>query len=549
MIDIAVRDREVALDELLDLLQLPQRSSQRPKVQATLQNWMDSRELTLVDAHARIAEEIASWRESGAISPDLSKLIVVCMRAGLDGDVGQLAADQYPRMLKELRGGSGKRSPLSVDHARRLLSRLDLISHLLREEKMSCTQVSRVLIALEPSLDVGHQVVAVIARRIKSEPALSMTDVMEGWEQDSNLAQLLFPDSSIEETSTIAALRLEDFLGRNQVIHNLTNLASPDWTGDVAFWPYIQILHYSLVPVTFYDHPPFSLYEFSPRGKTATAFFERYPAKTGNPFLNNAKAVQTLNRSWAMTRGGTGAQALVDILDLLSALPYALRDSASKILRAWCIRILDLLTVNVEEIALDGQALRRVVERVAVDQTGSRGVIEQKLVDGLAYVAFGGIGSRALGIGDSVNASNLSRKKLGDVEFVNVDERSSIAVEAHAGHLSEAYVKAHLASLRRGIDLRLSTSWAALDSPEAWSVRVVFVAHSWATGLPVAETVEGVTVHFDYWSYDGLVEQALKVEPGMFESSTFVAGVRDAFNSPKVSEVLRAQLVLLARPS
>lgn len=90
---------------------------------------------------------------------------------------------------------------------------------------------------------------------------------------------------------------------------------------------------------------------------------------------------------------------------------------------------------------LTAEDIERVVFfDIADNETYTQGVLEQRIVDGLALLAFSGEGWRPKGIGDSVNASNLSRRKLGDVEFTNVDGRTAIALEAHGGQLSINYV-------------------------------------------------------------------------------------------------------------
>lgn len=80
------------------------------------------------------------------------------------------------------------------------------------------------------------------------------------------------------------------------------------------------------------------------------------------------------------------------------------------------------------------------------------------------------------GIGDSVFATNLSKKKFGDAELKHKVRDEIIAVEAHGGRLTGRYVEDHLFTMRAVLEARR----AELEDrvPVArWSVEVVFVAH------------------------------------------------------------------------
>ena len=70
-----------------------------------------------------------------------------------------------------------------------------------------------------------------------------------------------------------------------------------------------------------------------------------------------------------------------------------------------------------------------------------------------ALCAPGGRGWRSHGIGDSVNASNVSRRKIGDAEFQHATEKTVVAYESHAGRLTDVYVDGHVETLRRVIPL------------------------------------------------------------------------------------------------
>lgn len=322
-------------------------------------------------------------------------------------------------------------------------------------------------------------------------------------------------------------------------------------------WPYLQILHWCCMPIEFFDHPTSYLYEFHPRGEIAQTLFLNYQRQlsiaTANPILNNAKAVQTLNTAWARNRGGDAAQALVSIVGLLESLPFGVRRQVGQILRAWLHRIIELNSSQIEPFSgpVSSASINRVVDAVCKRGSKTQGVLEQRVVDCLSFLAFGRQGWRAKGIGDSINASNFSKHKLGDVEFANIAPRKAIAVEAHGGYLSAVYVEGHRRSLSRIIEMRLAESWSAIDEPANWSIKVFFVAHSFERRekLPRCETICDVRVHYKYWTYGTLKRLAYRrpLQP-LDISEVFYEHLIQALNQPTVRQEVRETFTTLAKP-
>ena len=82
-------------------------------------------------------------------------------------------------------------------------------------------------------------------------------------------------------------------------------------------------------------------------------------------------------------------------------------------------------------------------------------------------------GWRSHGLGDSVNASNVSRRKLGDCEFQNASAADgSMAYEAHAGNLSQVYVDGHAQTLRRVLPLRIE-EWERIAGVQEWNIEII----------------------------------------------------------------------------
>jgi hypothetical protein len=242
---------------------------------------------------------------------------------------------------------------------------------------------------------------------------------------------------------------------------------------------------------------------------------------------------------------------LVALLESLESLPHVTRRQLARLFRAWLYRVIELETSTAIPLpdSLTAGEVERVVSFVTANESNTQGVLEQRIVDGLAVLAFGGDGWRPRGIGDSVNASNLSRRKLGDVEFANVDDRTAIALEAHGGHLSLTYVRDHQRSLARIVDHRLSESWSALDDPSAWKIRVIFVAHSRdVSGLPTKEFIHKVEIHYEYWDYQRLVQEAASRTTRIGDDASFRSNSVAPLNSRTTRQSVRDKFLSIARP-
>jgi hypothetical protein len=260
--------------------------------------------------------------------------------------------------------------------------------------------------------------------------------------------------------------------------------------GGEPFGPYLQILHYQCIVANFYDHAVATLYEFSPRGAAANSLFQRYPAAlapAANPFLNNAKAVDRLDAGWAATRAdATGAaRALVRLLSGLEEMGFSARREYAAWLRWWLHRGLRLQVPAPTQLPMPPTAasISAVLDHVAGGETNTGGVIEQRIVDAVVSTRHPtDDGWRARGLADSVNASNVSRRKLGDCDFQHAADRRVVAYEAHAGVLSGVYLASHFEKLRRILPLRIE-EWAGIADVEEWSVEVNFIAHDFAADV------------------------------------------------------------------
>jgi hypothetical protein len=216
----------------------------------------------------------------------------------------------------------------------------------------------------------------------------------------------------------------------------------------------------------------------------ANAIFDVFPselAPRGNPILNNFKAVDRITADWAESRDDNRekARALVIIVETLSAMSFSPRRQISALIRQALIRYIEINTPASIHLGIitDLSVATRFLQRVAAAPTNTEGVIEQRVVDFLSALEFGLPDWRPRGLGDPVNATNSSSRKLGDCDFQNITERRCIAVEAHAGRLTDVYVREHLRTLRLNLPARLE-EWSRISDTDEWQWSLRFVVHS-----------------------------------------------------------------------
>ncbi|WP_139230679.1 MULTISPECIES: hypothetical protein [unclassified Leifsonia] len=490
-------------------------------------------------------QALRDWSAYGVVAPVLRDSVAEALQVGADS-FGAINGGTYFALYKRLRAGTDDAVGLSHTLARRLLSRTSLIAHLLSAERLSCSQIARLLHSTENSLSVPHAAVQVIARALSLLPALDAAEVGDDlWRTDQERALTLFPDSNLVETCEVTGLEAAKWAPEANTAELLITLCRANAAEEIR-WPYLQILHWCTTALEFYDHPASYLYEFGPRGAIGIALFGRYPTVTGNPVLNNAKAVETLNATWARNRGGDDSHALVELLRLLESLPFSARRQVARVFRSWLIRVIELETVEPTLLNMVATIddFTTVTSYITTSETNTQGVIEQCVVDCLATLAFDRPGWRSKGIGDGINWTNLSQHKLGDVEFTNVNSRTAIALEAHGGHLSAVYVRDHQRSLARIVEQRLVDSWADLDDPANWSIRVVFVAHSRdADGLPDIEVMHGVRVQYEYIDYAQLRDAAIGDGDPEWHLAVFNELVVAALNKTNIRQSARDKFV------
>lgn len=538
--------------EVVKLLQLPiTQDETRQGVNKLISNISGNLQGQEIDYIYDLETSFVKWNETGLTNKTLRNAVKILLedteisRRG-NGFNSRGYFNLFDGLLPEEKAIDGS---LSLQTMRRILSQALFITSMFINDKMSCSQVSRVLTAIE-SKYISPSAVEKVAYAFKVKPSISEDEVQEILLKDKENSEINFPDSQLMESYSICERLCKLWVPEIEIIKDLKNLSLPGMRKTDRYYPYIQILHWSILVVEKYDHPVSYLYEFSPRGKAAEVLFkEAYPnVATQNAVLNLAKAVHRLDYSWVENRGESTAYALVNLLQKIESLPRIARKEVSRTIRSWILYFIQLEDTPEDfpqfDVNFDAESARKFSEMVNNAETSTQGVIEQRLVDALAILAFDGQGIAVRGVRDSVNASNLSKKKMGDLEFLNVGEKESTALEAHGGQVTPGYVHSHLASLSRILELRQEDNPEMSDEKEDWVITIVYVAHGFSGGLDNLPTdVSGFTIRHEFWSYEKLTNKAFEdVDPDKV-AQTFNLYVRDSLNLRSVRQSVRDKAI------
>jgi hypothetical protein len=397
---------------------------------------------------------------------------------------------------------------MSHDEARAFLSHARLMAALAKEEHASAAQIARMLAARDRRVPFTWRSVQQLLGRTKCKPQLILEEVQALWADDAAVEQALFADADACTSAQLLG-RAGITLGFDDDLESHALALYP--TDGSVHGPYLQILHFVCTIAEFYDHALSYGYEFAPRGKVAKWVFDQYPptlAEAGNPMLNNAKGVDRLDLGWAQSRDERleQAQALASVISGLEEMGFAARQELAAWLRRWLhhvFRLVGPLKYRLPTSATAAQ-VRQLIAAVQKGETATHGIVEQRVVDAAGAYFHRGLAWRARGVGDSVNASNLSRRKLGDCDFQDAVQRSIESYEAHAGVLTELYFEGHSRTLQRALALRIEEELKGIAEPSRWTVLVTFVAHGFTFTPPPPQTFHGVRVEVKFVTYEQL---------------------------------------------
>lgn len=436
---------------------------------------------------------------------------------------------------------------LSFDRARLLLNHARLVKHLIAQERTSCSQVARILSAMTSTDAYDWKQIKILSKYLNvAIPNMEIEDYQAIYEDDLMGQLSKFADASqLEEHQILVATATSlGFEGDSSQIFGSVL--------DTTFSPNLMcVLHLILSICERFDHPPSVIYEFKPRGNAAKYLQNTNPRySSGSAILNIAKATSSLDQGWAWGRMANirnDAIALAKLLEHLEAMPFSARRELASWLRQWIVR------TNYRDskppMLLPGidspQKASELIEAVIDEETHTAGAIEQRVVDSLSLVCHPQLVWKDHGRKDSVHASNLSRRKLGDCEYIHKSNPEIVAYEAHAGRLTKRYMEEHFGSLSMVLELR-NEDLESRANAEEWHIVVRYVAHELDPNIqPFSQQFYRYVVDFEAITFAQLYEQSK-----MFAHLSLEGSVNDniivALNERSVPQEFRDTLADIA---
>ncbi|AYN96944.1 hypothetical protein EAW52_24945 [Pseudomonas sp. LTJR-52] len=365
--------------------------------------------------------------------------------------------------------------------ARWFLSHSFMMLELSQRDRLTAAQIARMLAVRDSRARFNRQTTQTFLDKLQSGPALSLEQVQAVFSIDSEQEAAFFADASLDEAARMVGSAAQSLGYAADLSQSLLQLATDDDLEKYA--PYLQILHFQCTLAEYFDHALTDLYEFSPRGRSALWLFDAYPealSRAGNPFLNNAKSVERADAGWVRMKKKTerpGTAALESILKNLEMMGFAPRRELARLIRLWLHRIIRLTKPLADLLPIDfsQDEWNKVLTAVSEANTSTFGILEQRIVDSLSWSKYGA-GWRSRGIGASVNATNISSRRLGDCDYQLADTREIVAFESHGGSLTDIYVREHLRTLRKSLELRKEELEGIAEIGD-WSIKIIFIAH------------------------------------------------------------------------
>lgn len=478
-----------------------------------------------------VARFVNEWENVGYPPREFRQLVETILKK-CGGERGDALASGYFEAHKYLT----ERCELNFNAARTLLSASRLVIHLITKERMSCSQTARVLSAPLHGYTYNWEHVNALATKLRlPRPKLDASTATQVYNYDREEQSSRFADSN-PKVELELVLGAASQLGFNsEARHSISRVMKPNF--DPAL---MTLLHFLLTVCERYDHPPSVVYEFKPRGQ-ALKFLQKqnllYAAKE-SAALNVAKAATELNEHWAWGRTGPrrgDALALVFIFRGLEQMHYPARRELASWIRQWIVRMFARERGKFQWFkgVSKGEDAIALVKALMAQPTHSAGTIEQRLVDALTAVLHPDKEWSSRGRKDSVFASNTSRRKMGDCEYVSRNHTSIKAYEAHAGDITETYIDEHMATLSRVLNAR-SKDLEARGPAEAWNIEVTFIAHRFkGTKTKGERCISDFVVEFTIVDYGEMLERVqLKLDECEDGQAEIVGAVNDNIVGP-----------------
>lgn len=534
----------------LRMLLLPSRSGTEAKCARALKNSLDRLEVSRADFQNWIELQLENWQTSGSASKQLCEVVQSVIFSSAQGST-YIELDQANKLSRKyfaLHKKLMKEHLMTHAEATALLSHSFLIANLAQYERLSAAQISRVLSQRDSRANFSRQNVASVLQDLGINIDFTQAQTVSLYRRDAIHELEAFADADILTAATVVADAGIKLGVRGDIFNALRSLAPTNNGSGIKspFTPYLQILHYQCTIAEFVDHALTYIYEFKPRGDKFHWLQKKYPhsiAGAGNAFLNNAKSVDVLDIGWVRskkTNERPGAMALLTILESMEAMGFAARRELAWWIRLWLHRIIRVATMNpiaIPEI-LNRQEINRLLTNISRGNTKTYGVLEQRTVDAISYCVHSNLRSR--GLGDPVNATNISSAKLGDCEYLDISEFKIYAYESHGGHLSFIYIEQHLATVRKSIDKRINELNAITDI-ENWEISIIFVAHEIGNNLPKFAKINNINIKIITQTFSEFIERSLLTMEAQLEAAIrdyVLTPLRNARNPNEVRQAL-----------
>ena len=447
------------------------------------------------------------WQDLGNAPPVLKRAVHVVLCAS-DPALGTQLGENYFAIHREL----VEKHFLGHEEARAFLSGALFMCELALTERWTAAQIAKVMSGRGEHVSYSRQTVSLLLAKMNISTAVPLDQMIHLHSRDSTMSLSYFADADANAASGIVA-ELAARLGCHVPLEPELCALAPEARVN-QHTPYLQMLHFQCVIAELFDHAVLDIYEFMPRGQVAEWLFNQYPntmSNSNDPFLNNAKAVETLDEKWVRSKRQAerrGALALVRTLNGLDGMAFEPRRELAKILRMWIHRIINLsepLQV-VLPIVLSDQQIARMLLALVHGNTETYGILEQRVLDAISEALHPAtVGWRSRGIGDSVNTTNTSQIKIGDCDFQHSERRLITAYEAHGGDLTPVYVDEHVRTLGKTMQRR-ANEMAGIAELSEWAVELVFVAHRLSVRARAAVLMNGVRVTFRFMTFADLVD-------------------------------------------
>lgn len=450
----------------------------------------------------RFAEMWDLWLREGGI-PSAELCDVVNTAVSVAPEMRHLGSE-YFRVENKLE----EKTFMERAHAVALLGCSPLIRTLVMEQHLGLDRIRSVINVPGATFDA----IKIVLNGIGIAPSFNPDSIQHVYEGDVEDVSALFGDTPPEEADATFKGLLGNFSRSDSFGEDVCELVY------IGFEPYLFLLYYELLTLESTDRfPGRAVYECSPRGGKVKALWnEMYNPTQENPYLNNAKSVYSLDTAWAETKLSretqNGSIMLANVFDIMAELPYTTRRRVAHVTRCYLTLMANHKQISTSLPAVTSANVTAFVETVGTANSMTKGVLDQRLVEFLTMCVYGDDDWFPRGLGSSVNESNASGRKYGDVEYYDVRGKKQIhAFEAHGGGLRDEYVEDHVNPLKGTVDYYTNDA-AQRDESYEREVEIVYVAHDVSRLMKYREgystSIEGVSFTFRFITFGQLLDEA-----------------------------------------